>query len=130
MYAKSDGTAQGPAVQRAMADNEPTSIYGKSTGTAQDAAVQRTAVDHEPPRMYVKSSRTFQGAVVLRTAAEDDEAKGAAAIFLTAKADESADCASRHVGRPPPQRLCFYFFWGLEFVKCILKHSDIGLVQI
>jgi len=25
---------------------------------------------------------------------------------------------------------CVFFFWGLEIVKCILKNSDFGWVQI
>jgi hypothetical protein len=29
-----------------------------------------------------------------------------------------------------PGCFIFYFFWGLETVKCILKNSDFGGVQI
>jgi hypothetical protein len=45
------------------------------------------------------------------------------------EADESADCAGRWGGRLPTG-LCFYFLWGLETVKCILKNSEFGGVQI
>jgi len=50
---------------------------------------------------------------------------------LTIKADESAHCAGRQVGRPPPHRAVpLIFFWGLEIAKCVFKNSDFGGVQI
>jgi hypothetical protein len=51
MHGKSSGTAQGAAVLRTMAGNDPPSTYGKSSGTAQGAAVQQAMKENEPPSM-------------------------------------------------------------------------------
>jgi hypothetical protein len=46
-----NGTAQGAAVKRTMADDKPPGVCGKSSGTVQGAAVLRTTAEDEPPSM-------------------------------------------------------------------------------